>query len=200
MRRHPQHVGAPAVRPPATARGVGSPRVPPAAELPPELAGTIVQPAPGVAWPPNAVATVARRPELATPYFDAIHTVLAGGLPRVDQEVVILRIMARARCVYAFSRHVPLGRAAGLSEQQIAALAGDGGHEWEPREQALVAFADAIHDAADLGDATWWALRAHYSEEEAIELLLLAGLYRLTAGVLNAARVELDAGIPAYPL
>jgi hypothetical protein len=43
------------------------------------------------------------------------------------------------------------------------------------------------------------ALTTRWSEAELVELLVLAGFYRLVSGFLNSAGVQLDDGIPGFP-
>jgi alkylhydroperoxidase family enzyme len=55
--------------------------------------------------------------------------------------------------------------------------------------------------AADdcVSDATWNALATRWSDAELVELLVVAGFYRLVSGFLNSAGVQLDDGVPGFP-
>ena len=48
-------------------------------------------------------------------------------------------------------------------------------------------------------DATWSALAARWNDAELVELLVVAGFYRLGSGFLNSAGVQLDPGVPGFP-
>jgi hypothetical protein len=50
-----------------------------------------------------------------------------------------------------------------------------------------------------VGDETWQALSSRWSEEQLLELLVLAGYYRLVSGLLNSAGVALEVRTPGWP-
>ena len=111
-------------------------------------------------------------------------------------------------------RHRPLrlrvrvGRARRLLRQArrlrrgAAALAGRGGPGdacWKPEEALLIRFCDALHASCDIDDALWTELRAQFSEEAMLELLLLAGFYRTVSYLTNALRLPLEAYAARFP-
>ena len=53
--------------------------------------------------------------------------------------------------------------------------------------------ADELIDGDRVSDATWRGLAQRWSEPELIELVVLAGFYRMTAGFLNSVGVEAEA-------
>jgi hypothetical protein len=50
-----------------------------------------------------------------------------------------------------------------------------------------------------VSDATWQALTKTWNEAELVELVMVAGIYRLVSGFLNTMGVELDADTPGWP-
>ena len=93
-----------------------------------------------------------------------------------------------------------IGRREGLLDEEIADLARDDlTREWSDEDRALIAMADELcaHDC--VGDSTWAALAERYTEEQLVELLMLAGYYRMISGFLNSAGVQLDEGVPGWP-
>lgn len=46
---------------------------------------------------------------------------------------------------------------------------------------------------------TWEELRAFWNEAQLVELVMVAGTYRLVSGFLNTMGVELDADTPGWP-
>jgi AhpD family alkylhydroperoxidase len=110
-----------------------------------------------------------------------------------ERELVILRTAALGRCAYEIHHHRSLGAAAGLSEQEIgAALDPLTVHAWSPADLALLAITDEIAAGADVSDEAWVQLDGVLDEAQRLELLVLVGFYRMLAGVLNGARVEVD--------
>ena len=48
-------------------------------------------------------------------------------------------------------------------------------------------------------DATWSDLARRWDDAQLVELLVVAGFYRLVSGFLNSTGVQLDDGIPGFP-
>jgi len=150
--------------------------------------------------PLNIFRTIGRNERLARGFL-ALGSHLLGrhGLPAREREIVILRIGWRAQSEYEFGQHTTIGRAAGLTDAEIAALAEAGTGGWSDDDAALISLADELCATDVVGDATWRRLAARWSEEELLELLVLAGYYRLVSGLLNSAGVALEPGTPGWP-
>lgn len=121
-----------------------------------------------------------------------------GLVPAREREIVILRIGWRAQSVYEFGQHTIIGKQVGLTDPEIAAIAG-GQHEWSDTDAALIALADDLADDDCVSDATWAALSGEWSEAQIVELIVTAGFYRLVSGFLNSTGVPLDDGVPGWP-
>lgn len=117
-----------------------------------------------------------------------------------EREIVILRVGHRASAVYEFGQHVVIGRREGLTDDEIADVATDDPRlDWSARDRALIALADELCADDCVGDATWAVLAESYSDEQLVELLMLAGYYRMISGFLNSAGVQPDEGVPGWP-
>jgi alkylhydroperoxidase family enzyme len=116
-----------------------------------------------------------------------------GSIRPREREIVILRTCARCRAEYEWGVHATgFGKIVGLSAAEIAATQGDGAAAtFSERERLLIRLVDELHESASLSDALWSAL-AVFSDEERLELLVLAGFYHLISFVTNGARVELE--------
>jgi alkylhydroperoxidase family enzyme len=126
-----------------------------------------------------------------------------GSITVRQREIVILRTTARTGAEYEWGVHAAFfGAAAGLGEAELAAtvLAGPDAPCWSKEEALLVRLADELHDHARLRDATWSALRVHFGEDQLIELLMLAGLYRAISYVVNGTGVALELGALRFPV
>jgi 4-carboxymuconolactone decarboxylase len=119
-------------------------------------------------------------------------------VPIREREIVILRAAWRAGSLYEFGQHTQIGTEAGLTPGEIAALAG-ANHEWQPGDALLVDLADQVDAGARVDVATWSALAQGYGTAGAIELVFLAGFYRMLAGFLNTVGVVREAGVPGWP-
>jgi alkylhydroperoxidase family enzyme len=122
-----------------------------------------------------------------------------GSLPAREREIVILRTGWRSGSMYEFGQHTRFGREAGLTLEEIRRLATEGTDGWTAEERDLVVFADELCTTNTVGDRTWAALAARWSEEELLELVVLAGFYRLVSGFLNTVGVQLEPGTAGWP-
>ena len=172
-----------------------APRIPPVEEPDEEqqelLAKTLMGPD---GQPLNVFKTLAHRPRLLRRvnalggYFMA-----HGAIPVRERELVILRVAARADSEYEIGQHRWIAAKAGLTAAEIDAAVDPAREQpFTDDELALLALADELAATDTISDALWERLGGHWSDDERLELLVLAGFYRLLAGVLNGAGVELD--------
>ncbi len=151
--------------------------------------------------PLNIFGTLAHHPRLLDRFNRFGGFLLNRGLvPPRERELVILRVGANARSEYEFGQHTLMGRAAGLSDHEIAALAtAPSAHPWSPGDLDLIAMADELCADDCVGEATFAALAERWDTDQLIELIVVAGFYRLVSGFLNSFGVESDPGVPGWP-
>jgi len=90
---------------------------------------------------------------------------------------------------------------AGLSGEQITSLTHGGPSDmcWaDERDRLLIEAADALHDSADLGEDLWLRLIRLFSEEQLLDLMMLAGWYHAISFTANGARVACEDGSPRF--
>lgn len=149
--------------------------------------------------PLNIFGVLGRHPKLLKRFNLMGGFILNKGLlPDREREIVILRVGWNAQAKYEFGQHTVIGKRVGLTDDEIAALAG-GSADWSADDAALIALADELHADDCVTDATWASLSTRWNDEEMIELLIVAGFYRLVSGFLNSAGVQLDDGVPGFP-
>jgi 4-carboxymuconolactone decarboxylase len=128
-------------------------------------------------------------------------------LPPRLREVLILRTCALTGAEYEWGVHaVAFGRPLGLSESQLAAIAGDGTDDltgddlgWDDAERAVLRLADELHTTSSVSDELFAELERHLNHEQIIELCLAAGWYHAISYVINAARVPLEPWAITFP-
>ncbi|PXX03270.1 carboxymuconolactone decarboxylase family protein [Mycolicibacterium moriokaense] len=113
------------------------------------------------------------------------------------REMVILRTAWRCGAEYEWEHHGRFAQQAGLSQDEIQALAGLSGGEWTDEEDALLHAVDELHVHHTLTDETWARLAAFLDIEQLITLPMLVGQYTLLAGTLNALGVAMDEDVAA---
>ena len=180
-----------------------SPRIAPAnAPYPPEIQARFdaLMP-PGVA-PLVLFRTLARDQRLFARFMGG-GLLDKGHLTLRQREIVIDRVTARCGSEYEWGVHVGLLRQARRLRRGPAALAGARAGPsdacWKPEEALLIRFCDALHASCDIDDALWAELRAQFSEEAILELLLLAGFYRTVSYLTNALRLPLEPYAARFP-
>ena len=87
----------------------------------------------------------------------------------------------------------------GLTEDEVARLAREGAEGWSADDAALVAMVDELVTDDAVSDLTWASLAQRWEEQQLIELLVLAGFYRMVSGFLNSVRVRREDGVPGFP-
>lgn len=150
--------------------------------------------------PLNIFLTLAKNQELFQGFM-ALGSHLLGrhGLPRREREIVILRVGWRSGSDYEFGQHTLIGRRVGLTDDEITRLARDGVEGWPDDDAALVALADELCRDNEVGADTWSRLTTRWSEAELLELVVLAGFYRLVSGFLRTVGVQREPGTPGFP-
>ena len=166
-----------------------------------ELAEVLAKTAIREGEPLNIFRTLGHHPLLLKRFNVLGGAFIAHGLvPAREREIVILRVGWNCRAVYEFGQHTLMGRDAGLADAEIAALASTRAEAaWSADDQALIALADEVCADDCVSDATFDALRRRWSEAELVELVLLAGFYRMVSGFLNSFGVQAEDGLPGWP-
>jgi len=151
--------------------------------------------------PLNVFGVLAHQPKLLKRFnLFGGYLLNKGLLPPREREIVILRIGWLARAEYEFGQHTILGRDAGLRDDEILRLTrpvDEGG--WSDEDRWLVLMADELAADDCVSDETWAGLARRWSEAELVELVVVAGFYRLVSGLLNSAGVQREAGVPGFP-
>lgn len=115
-------------------------------------------------------------------------------LDPVVREQAILRVAALTPgAEYEWVQHETIGRAAGMTDGQIAACR-DGG------DDLVLRFTEEVVRDATPSDATFAAMTERFSAQEIIELLLVIGQYMGLARVMATAQIDIDPPIGATAL
>jgi 4-carboxymuconolactone decarboxylase len=151
--------------------------------------------------PLNIFGVLAHHPKLLK-RFNLLGGLLLnkGLIPERERELVILRVGWNAQAKYEFGQHTVIGLRCGLTDEDIVGLTKHPAeYDWSADDRALIALADDLASDDCVSDATWSELARRWSEPELVELLIVAGFYRMVSGFLNSTGVELDDGVPGFP-
>jgi len=149
----------------------------------------------------NIFRTFVRHPKLLKRWLVfANHVLFKSTLPPRDRELVILRIGWRCRAEYEWGQHVIIGKAAGLTDDEIERITRDPGEPgWDPFDATLLRATDELHEDSFITVETWDALAERYSTEQLMDLVFTVGQYALVSMALNTLGVQLDPGVGGFP-
>lgn len=141
----------------------------------------------------NVFLTLAHHPRLLKRFNVLAGSFQKGVLRVVDRELVILRVAGRCGAAYEFAEHSRIALQVGLTQGDIEHLgAGSVSRTLDGRQRALVEFTDQLLANDAVEDSVWESVPFSDDHAAMLELLCLIGFYRMTAGLLNSARVELE--------
>ncbi len=109
------------------------------------------------------------------------------------REIAILRTARVSGSLYEWTQHVPIARACGVSEEQIAAMdnprtAGC----FNPLERLVLDFTEQVARNVKGSPETLAELKKHLGPAEIVELILSIGFWGLVARLLETTEVELE--------
>ncbi len=95
---------------------------------------------------------------------------------------------------FVFSQHSKAARSVGIPEEKLQAIpAWSSSDVLDAKERAVLAYTDElVLQDGRVQDATFAALRAHFSEPAILELTYAVTMYRLHATITRALRLEYD--------
>jgi len=142
----------------------------------------------------NVFATLARHQDLYRRWMPfANHVLFKSSLPPREREMAILRIGWLCRSGYEFHQHTRIGKASGLSDEEIERLKSEpGAAGWSEAESALLQAVDDLHGDQFISDATWQRLSKHYHTNQVIDLVFAVGQYTLVSMALNSFGVQIE--------
>jgi AhpD family alkylhydroperoxidase len=113
------------------------------------------------------------------------------------RELAILRVAVINGAPYEHRAHVPHGLKAGLTQAQIDALpAWTVSDAFDPRERAVLAYADAMTRDIRVPGAIVAALKGFLDDRELVELTATVAGYNLVSRFLEAIEVDLEKPSP----
>jgi alkylhydroperoxidase family enzyme len=109
-----------------------------------------------------------------------------------SRELAILRIANVNRSAYEMKQHVPkIALSAGLTLEECDAVA-----RWpEPssldeKDEAVVAYADAVTREVHVDEAVFEKLRPHFGAREIVELTIIIGIYNMHGRVIEPLKID----------
>ena len=109
------------------------------------------------------------------------------------RELAILGVAQSTGAATQWLAHLPLARAAGLTEEQIDGLAVWERHPAFSREErAVLRFAESVTRDVGASREAWDGVRAFLGERECVELTLTVGFYNMVSRFLETVQLDVD--------
>lgn len=149
----------------------------------------------------NVFGTIARHPKLLKRWVVFANHVLNGStLPARERELVILRTGFLCRSGYEWAQHALIGRAAGLTDEEIVRLTvGSSDDGWNGTDRALLQATEQLVADHFISDGTWGALATVWGEQQLMDLVFAVGQYTLVSMALNTFGVQLETTTERFP-
>jgi 4-carboxymuconolactone decarboxylase len=145
----------------------------------------------------NIFKVLMQNPKLARSWSRFAGYILGGqSLPARDREILILRIGWLNQAPYEWEQHVRIGKAAGLSDDEIDRISKGPKAGWDKHEAALLQAADDLYENSVVSDETWKQLFGRYSIEQMMDVVFTVGQYNMVSWALNSFGVPLDDYLP----
>jgi 4-carboxymuconolactone decarboxylase len=145
----------------------------------------------------NIFRVLMNNPKLARSWSRFAGYILGGqSLPARDREILILRIGWLNQAPYEWEQHVRIGKAAGLTDDEIDRISKGPKAGWSKHEAALLQAADDLREKSVVSEETWKQLSERYNTEQMMDAVFTVGQYNLVSWALNSFGVPLDDYLP----
>lgn len=111
--------------------------------------------------------------------------------PRV-REIAILQVAHATGSTFEWWAHERVGRAVGLTEDEVMQLSLGGFEASDPVESAAAGYCSTLLTSSEVSDAEYEAAAARLTAEQMIDLAVLVGYYRTLAQLMEVFRI----GVP----
>ncbi len=111
-------------------------------------------------------------------------------IPAHLRELIILRIAVINRVDYEFTSHVPYARAAGLSEEKLAAVRGDARAVFDEMERLVLEYTDVMTEKVHVPDDLFGRIAAAFDARGRVELTATVAAYNMVSRFLAALDIR----------
>lgn len=148
----------------------------------------------------NIFRTLANYPKLMKRWMVfANHVLFKSSLNARDREILILRIGWLCRAEYEWAQHVVIGKAAGITDEEIDRIKkGPDAEGWNAFDACLLRATDELHNDSFISQPTWNELSEKYNKEQLMDVIFTVGNYTIVSMALNTLGVQLDDGLKGF--
>jgi 4-carboxymuconolactone decarboxylase len=147
--------------------------------------------------PLNVFRMVAGTRRGLRPFLQLGAAALSSSMDARRREIAVLRVAHATNAGYERAQHERLGRLAGVTEEEIAAIASEEPVSSLDHEANLICrVADEVSRDVRLSDQALEQLIDRYGAREASDVILLVSYYNMVSRFLESTRVELEEDEP----
>ncbi|WP_247041515.1 carboxymuconolactone decarboxylase family protein [Arthrobacter rhizosphaerae] len=142
----------------------------------------------------NIFRSLANAPVLLDAFLSYANAMRDGSLlsPKL-RELAILSVGHATGSEYEIAHHQSHGRKAGLTDEQLAAVADAQDPElFDEAERAVIALARESTIKVDVSDASWAAAAKHLDDQQMVELTLTIAWYNSGVRVMGLLGIDLE--------
>jgi uncharacterized peroxidase-related enzyme len=142
--------------------------------------------------PGNVQKALAHRPEMLKAFLSFYATV-GRSLDRKLYELIYLRVSLINECRYCTQHHVASSKRVGLTPEDWTALKAGNYSRYGDKERAALAYVERLTRAPhEITEADFEELKKHFSDQEIVDIHMLAGLANLTNRFTDPLGLELE--------
>jgi uncharacterized peroxidase-related enzyme len=142
--------------------------------------------------PGNIQKALAHRPEMLKNFL-SFYASVGRSLDRKLYELIYLRVSLINGCRYCTQHHVASSKRAGLTAEDWTALKAGDYSRYSSKEQAALRYVDKLtRTPHGIGDADFAPLKKEFSDEQIVDLDMLASLANLTNRFTDPLGLELE--------
>lgn len=142
--------------------------------------------------PGNIQKALAHRPDMLAKFLP-FYASVGRSLERRLFELIYLRTSLINQCHYCTQHHLASSKRAGLGREDWIALKSGDYSRFSAGEQAALGYAEKLTCAPNsLTDSDFAALKAHFSDQQIMDLHMLTGLANLTNRVTGPLALEVE--------
>lgn len=155
----------------------------------------VAEPGTATGTPGDYWTTYALVPDILQMSRDSLLTLLQPGrvLDPKYRELAILRAGIVGECKFEYSQHMKVGRMVGLPDEKLNAIKGWAtSDKFDAAGRAVMVAADELVARNLIEDATFAALKHHFSDAQIMELVFVIATWRMHGIVVRALHLEYD--------
>ncbi|MBA2945686.1 carboxymuconolactone decarboxylase family protein [Streptomyces sp. PSKA28] len=145
----------------------------------------------------NIFLALAGAPEQLDAFLTYANALRACELSPRLRELAILTVGHATRSAYEVAHHQSHGMKAGLTEEQLAAVADfESADVFDEVEKAVMRLAKESTLVVDVSEETWRAAAAHLTDKQMVELALSIAWYNSGVRIMGLLDIDLESGYP----